>query len=258
MEFEEIFYLKKILNLLKQVSKESLFIYSEDLIKGIHFATVNMERTVILDVFLRKEKNTKFKKKESIGSRKFSFITGKLFFDLMDSLEKGSSVNLDFDNDELEINISYEDIKLKSSLNVNNKDFMGFPPSNKKTIYLISGAKLAHALNLLSKFRNDFEVSVVESNLLIKSISTLGNTELIIPAEKSSKKKKDVSKESIYDYEIIKPLLSMAKLSKEVKIVFQWNDKIEDNILIVEGRFNNYNGSAKYLFTPKGVSNAIS
>jgi hypothetical protein len=50
----------------------------------------------------------------------------------------------------------------------------------------------------------------------------------------------------------------MAKLSKEVKIEFEWNDKIEDNILIVIGQFANYKGRVKYLFTPKGALNGIS
>lgn len=254
MEFEEVFYLKKILTLLKQLSRENLFIHSDDIHKGIHFSTVNLERTAILDVFLK----NKEKKSKTVGLNKFSFKTSKLFFDLMDTLEKGSTVNLDFDDNKFNINISYDDIELNSTLKSEVEDFIGFPPSNKRTIYKISGEKMAHALNLLSKFRSDFEVIVVDKNLLIKSTSPLGNTELIIPATKSNKKKKDVSDESVYDYEIIKPLLSLSKLSDEVKIIFQWNDNIEDNVLIVEGRFIHYTGYAKYLFTPKGAKNELS
>lgn len=78
MEFEEVFYLKKILTLLKQLSRENLFIHSDDIHKGIHFSTVNLERTAILDVFLK----NKEKKSKTVGLNKFSFKTSKLFLTL--------------------------------------------------------------------------------------------------------------------------------------------------------------------------------
>lgn len=253
MEFEEIFYLKKILALLKQISMEKIFIYGENSSK-IHFAAINEERTAIIDILFESDENSF---KES-NKNFFSIVTNKLFFNLIDTLEKGSTVKLDF-NENLEITISYNDIELKSSLNTVTEDFIGFPLSSNKVSYSLSGSTLAHALNLLSKFRNDFEVSAIEKNLVINSKSPYGTSELVIPSEKkSNKNKKDLPKKVIYDYEIIKPLLSMSKLSSEVKIKFEWNDKIEDNILIVIGQFTNYKGRVKYLFTPKEALNGIS
>ncbi|AIS31988.1 hypothetical protein BRM9_1172 [Methanobacterium formicicum] len=261
MEFEKIYYFKKILSLLKQISRENTFIYSDDILKGVHFATLNTERTIILDVFLSPEEKTEkitSSKKERPKIQKFSFKTGKLFYDIIDTLEKGSIVELDFESKDLNINISYDDIRLESNLNATLDNFIGFPPSNKNTEFILYGEKMAHALNLLSKFRNDLEVTLEDDNLTINSISKLGNTKLTLPGNKSRKKSKNELKKSVYDYEIIKPLLSASKLSEKVKVIFQYNDNIKDNVLIVETSLKDYDGKTKYLFTPKGVSDGTS
>jgi len=95
-------------------------------------------------------------------------------------------------------------------------------------------------------------------NLIIESTSVLGSTKLTMPAEVIGKITKNDQKLSVYDYEIIKPLLSASKLSNNVEVKFKWNNKIKDNILIVKCNFKDYNGYAKYLFTPKGVLDGIS
>jgi hypothetical protein len=126
VEFEEIFYLKKILALLKQISMEKIFIYGKNSNK-IHFAAINEERTAIIDILFEDDKNSY---KEN-NKKSFSFVTNKLFFNLIDTLEKGSIVKLDF-NENLEITISYNDIELKSSIKAVAEDFIGFPPSSNK------------------------------------------------------------------------------------------------------------------------------
>ena len=256
MQFENIYNLKRIFILLKQISKDTVFIHSNKPLKGIYFSTINKERTVLLDVYIQKEETITNEK--SNAQRKFSFKTGKLFYDIMDTVENGSNVTLDFDDLDLNITINYDDIILKSLLNATPEKFKGFPKSNKKTVFKVSGDKMAHALNLLSKFKNDLEVKVKDRNLIIESTNLLGSTKLTMPAEITGKITKNDQKQTVYDYEIIKPLLKASKLSNNVEVKFIWNNKIEDNILIVKCNFKDYNGYAKYLFTPKGVLDGIS
>ena len=258
MQFDNIYNLKRIFLLLKQISKDIVYIHSDKPLKGIHFSTINQERTVLLDVFLQKEETITNEDKKAISKKKFSFKTGKLFYDIMDTVESGSDVNIDFLEDDLNITILYEDITLKSLLNATPEKFKGFPSMQKKTVFKVSGEKIAHALNLLSKFKNDLEVRVEENNLIIESTSLLGSTKLTMPAQITGKVSKNEQKTSIYDYEIIKPLLRASKLSNNVEVKFKWNKNIEDNLLIVKCNFKDYNGYAKYLFTPKGVLDGIS
>lgn len=258
MQFDNIYNLKKIFLLLKQISKDTVFIHSNKPLKGLHFSTINQERTILIDVFIQKEETITNGNKTQISQKKFSFKTGKLFYDIIDTVENGSDVNLDFESEDLNITIHYEDIILRSLLNATPEKFKGFPASNKKTVFKVSGEKIAHALNLLSKFKNDLEVRIEDNNLIIESSSLFGSTKLTMPAQINGKVTKNEKKTSVYDYEIIKPLLSASKLSNNVEVKFNWNNKIEDNILIVKCNFKDYNGYAKYLFTPKGVLNEIS
>lgn len=256
MQFEKINNLKRILALLKQISNENLYINSKNSGKGINFSTINKERTIISDVFIKKEETITENNKDVNLPKKFSFRTGKLFFDIMDTVENGSDVNLDFEDKDLNITIHYDDIILKSVFNAFPEEFIGFPKTEKNMVFKVSGEKMAHALNLLSKFRNDIEVKIEKNNLIIESKSPLGSTKLTMPAKIYGNKKKH--KESIYDYEIIKPLLSASKLSNNIEVMLNWNEKIKDNVLIAKCNFKDYNGYVKYLFTPKGVSNGIS
>ena len=127
MQFDNIYNLKRIFLLLKQISKDMVFIHSDKPLKGIHFSTINQERTVLLDVFLQKEETITNEDKKAISQKKFSFKTGKLFYDIMDTVESGSDVNIDFSEDDLNITIIYEDIILKSLLNATPEKFKGFP-----------------------------------------------------------------------------------------------------------------------------------
>ena len=258
MQFDNIYNLKRIFLLLKQVAKDTVFIHSDKPLKGIHFSTINQERTVLLDVFLQKEETITKEDENPISHKKFSFKTGKLFYDIIDTVESGSDVNIDFEGDDLNITIHYEDIILKSLLNATPEKFKGFPTTNKKTVFKVSGEKISHALNLLSKFKNDLEVRVEENNLVIESTSISGSTKLTMPAQVTGKVTKNELKTSVYDYEIIIPLLRASKLSNNVEVKFKWNNKIKDNILIVKCNFKDYNGYAKYLFTPKGVLDGLS
>lgn len=257
LQFEKIYNFKRILLLLKQISKDEIFIHTTNSSKGINFSTINKERTILLDVFLQKEETITNNSKENNLPKKFDLKTGKLFYDIMDAVENGSNVNLEFEGNDLNINIIYEDIKLNSILNATSENFIGFPLINKKTMFKVSGEKIAHALNLFSKFKNDLEVKIKKDNLIIESTSIMGSTKLTMPA-KISKIEKNEAKESVYDYEIIKPLLSGSKLSNNVEVMFNWNKNIGDNVLIAKCNFKDYDGYAKYLFTPKGVLDGIS
>lgn len=257
MKFENIYTLKRILVLLKQISNDNIYINSKNFSKGINFSTINKERTILMDVFIQKEETITVNNKKVNFPKKFSFRTGKLFFDIMGTIENGSDVNLDFEEEDLSIIIYYDDIKLKSVLNAFSEEFIGFPKTEKNMVFKVSGEKLAHALNLLSKFRNDIEVKIEKNNLIIESKSSLGSTKLTMPA-KITGKNKNRSKESVYDYEIINPLLSASKLSNNIEVMFNWNENIKDNVLIVKCNFKDYNGHVKYLFTPKGVLDGIS
>lgn len=251
MQFEKIQNLKRILSLLKQIYDDKIYIYSKNSSKGINFSTINKERTILLDIFIQEGETITDEEKEVNFPKKFSFRTGKLFFDIMDTLENGSVVNLDYRDEDLSIVVYYDDIKLKSVLNVVSEEFIGFPKTKKSMVFKVTGEKLAHALNLLSRFRNDIEVKIEKNNLILESTSPLGSTKLTIPAKISGNKNK--SKKSIYDYEIIKPLLNASKLSKNVEVKINWNNNIKDNVLITKCNLKNYNGHVKYLFTPKGV-----
>lgn len=257
MKFENIFTLKRILNLVKQISKENIYINSLNSKKGINFSSINNERTILTDVFIQKEETITNDNEIINFPKNFSFKIGKLFFDIMDTVESGSDVNLEYEEEDMFILINYDDIKLKSELNVLSEDFIGFPKTEKNIVIKLSGEKIAHALNLLSKFRNDIEVKIENNNLILESQSTLGSTKLTMPA-KFSEQNNNHSKISIYDYEIIKPLLSAAKLSSSVEVMFNWNKNIEDNVLIAKCNFKDYNGHVRYLFTPKGVINGVS
>ena len=114
------------------------------------------------------------------------------------------------------------------------KNLKDFQQLNKKTVFKVSGEKIAHALNLLSKFKNDLEVRVEENNLIIESTSLFGSTKLTMPAQITGKVSKNEQKTSVYDYEIIKPLLRASKLSNNVEVKFKWNKNIEDNIIDCE------------------------
>lgn len=257
MQFEKIYHLKRILALLKQISNDNVYLYSKNSSKGINFSTINKERTVLLDVFIQKGETITDDEKLNFP-KEFSFRTGKLFFDIMDTVESGSDVNLDFEEEYLNIKIYYDDIKLKSVLNAFSEKFIGFPKTGKNLVFTVTGDKMAHALNLLSKFKNELEVKIENNNnLIIESKSPLGSTKLTMPAKITSKRK-ITSKESVYDYEIIKPLLRASKLSGNIEVMFNWNKNIEDNVLVAKCNFKDYNGYAKYLFTPKGALDGIS
>ena len=49
----------------------------------------------------------------------------------MGTIENGSDVNLDFEEEDLSIIIYYDDIKLKSVLNAFSEEFIGFPKTEK-------------------------------------------------------------------------------------------------------------------------------
>lgn len=257
MQFEKIYNFKRILSLLKQISKDEIFIHTKNSSKGINFSTINKERTVLLDVFIQKEETIHHNNKKIDLPKKFDLKTGKLFYDIMDAVEKGSIVTLEFEQNDLHINIIYDDIKLNSKLNANPEKFIGFPLTDKTTTFKVSGEKIAHALNLFSKFKNDLQVKIEKDNLIIESTSFMGSTKLTMPAKISKNERKKV-KESVYDYEIIKPLLSASKLSNNVDVMFNWNKNIDNNVLIAKCNFKDYDGYAKYLFTPKGVLDGIS
>lgn len=256
MHFEQITTLKRVLGLLKQISKESLYIHTINSENDLHFSAINQERTVLLDLMLLKEETITHSSKEK--KQKFSVRTGKIFYDIMDAVENGSIVNLEFEDENLTVKVIYDDIKFKSILNSSLDEFIGFPPSNEKIVFNISGEKMFHALNLLSKFKNDLDVRVESNELIIESLSDLGSTKLIIPSKTSFNKKNNLSNNSVYDYEIIKPLINASKLSNNIEMSFQWNEKIKDNIIVAKCNLKDYNGYAKYLFTPKGVLNGIS
>jgi len=257
LQFEKIYNFKRILSLLKQVSKDEIFIHTDNITKGINFSTINKERTILLDVFIPKEETITSDDKKNNLKKKFYLKTGKLFYEIMDAVESGSNVNLEFESNDLNINISYDDIKLISRLNANPEDFIGFPSIEKKSSFKVSGEKISHALNLFSKFKNDLEVKIQKDNLIIESTSIMGSTKLTMPAM-ISKIEKNSTTESIYDYEIIKPLLSASKISSNVDVIFNWNENIGNNVLIAKCHFKDYEGYAKYLFTPKGVLDGIS
>lgn len=257
MKFDNIYEFKRILNLVKQISNNNIYINSFNSEKGVNFSSINSERTILIDVFIQKEETITDNDKKSKFPKKFSLKTGKLFFDIMDTIEKGSDVNLDYKEEDMYINVFYDDIKLKSELNALTEKFIGFPKTEKNMIFKVSGEKISHALNLLSKFKNDIEVKIENENLILESKSTSGSTELTMPAKFSGKNQKK-SKISMYDYEIIKPLLSASKLSKSVEVMFNWNGNIKDNVLIAKCYFKDYNGHVRYLFTPKGVLNGLS
>lgn len=86
--------------------------------------------------------------------------------------------------------------------------------------------------------------------LIINTENENGNLEVKIPSDMNLKE--DRVNESVYDYEIIKHLLKPSKISKKVDLNLSWNDKINDNLLVVEFYFKNFEGTIKYLFTPKG------
>jgi hypothetical protein len=253
LQFEQIRNLKRILSLLKQISRDDVYIYSKRNPEEISFATMNKERTILADMFLKKEE-TITDESESKKHKTYSLKTGPLFYDIMDMVENGSIVQFDFD-DKFNINIFYDDIMMNSSLNFTSEDFIGFPSMKDNIKFKISGEKMAHAFNLLLRLKNDLLVKIENKDLIIESISAQGNTQLKIPASISNKKE---FKESIYDYEIIKPLLSASKLSNYIEIMFYWNKKIENNVIIAKCHFKDYNGHIKYLFTPKGVLNELS
>jgi len=83
LQFENIYNLKRIFLLLKQISKDSVFIHSNKPLKDIHFSTINPERTVLLDILIKKEE-TITNEDENL-EKKFSFKTGKLFYDIIHS-----------------------------------------------------------------------------------------------------------------------------------------------------------------------------
>ncbi|MCK9151813.1 hypothetical protein [Methanobacterium alcaliphilum] len=256
MHFEQITTLKRVLGLLKQISRESVYIHTKNSKNNLHFSTINKERTVLLDLMLLKEETITHSSKEK--KQKFSLRTGKLFYDIMDAVENGSIVNLEFEDESLSVKVIYEDIKFKSILSSYLDGFIGFPPSNEKIVFNISGEKMFHGLNLLSKFKNDLHVRVESNELSIESLSELGSTKLIIPSKTSFEENKTLSNNSVYDYEIIKPLINASKLSNNIEMNFQWNEKIKDNVIVAKCNLKDYNGYAKYLFTPKGVLNGIS
>lgn len=256
MQFNEISDLKRALALLKQISRDIVYIYGEKDTNGLHLATINKERTILLDMFLKKENS--IDKEENNEIKDFSVKTGKIFYDIMDSVEKGSIVDFQFLNNDAQIKISYDDIKLKSSLNSIPEKFIGFPPLDEKTVFKVSGEKMTHALNLLCRFRNDLEVKIENNNLILESTNEQGSNKLVIPSNLSKKEKKKKIKSSIYDYEIIKPLVSASKLSKMIEINFYWNKKIKNNVIIAKCSFNDDRGHAQYLFTPKGVFDEMS
>lgn len=257
MQFENINNLKRILTLLKQISNDTLYINSKNALKGINFSAINPERTILLDVFIPKEEKITEDNENFNFPKKFSLKTGKLFFDLVGTVENGSNINLDYEEEKLNIKIYYDDIKLKSVLNATSDEFIGFPRTEKNMVFTVSGEKMSHTLNLLSKFKNDLIVKIENNTLIVKSKSSLGSTELLMPA-KITGKKKNAYNESIYDYEIIKPLLSASKISKNIEVMFNWNKNINENVLIAKCNFKDNNGHAKYLFTPKGVLDGIS
>lgn len=239
--------------MLKQISRDNIYIYSKKNPEEINLATMNKERTILADIFLKKEETT-IDKPELKRHKTYSLKTGPLFYDIMDMVENGSIVQFDFD-DNFNINIFYDDIMLNSSLNSTSEDFIGFPKMKDNIKFKVSGEKMAHAFNLLLRLKNDLLVKIENKDLLIESISDQGNIQLKIPASISKRKK---FKESVYDYEIIKPLLSASKLSNYVEIMFYWNKKIENNVIIAKCHFKDYNGYIQYLFTPKGVLNELS
>ena len=79
MKFENIYTLKRILVLLKQISNDNIYINSKNFSKGINFSTINKERTILMDVFIQKEETITVNNKKVNFPKKFSFRTGKLF-----------------------------------------------------------------------------------------------------------------------------------------------------------------------------------
>lgn len=250
MQFEQIYHFKKVLALLKQISRDKIYIYRDSGFNGLHFATINKERTIISDIALSNESKLK-DKEESKVNKKISIKTGSLFYDIMDTVEKGSIIDLDFKKNKLNIRVSYDDIFFDSILESNLENFIGFPELLDNINFKISGEKLSHAFNLLSKFKNDLKVNIKDNNLLFKSSNNLGDSKLIIPASLTSNTNEIVLKDELYDYEIIKPILSASKISDYVELMLQYNEKIQNNVIIAKCTFKNYDGNIQYLFTPK-------
>lgn len=238
MKIKNLEFIKKNLYFLSQLSRDHLYIKVGD--GNVHFLNTNKERTIIADFSLNDVKNKK----------NFSFKLGTLFYDIFSRIEKGSEVYLDFNKNRLICNIRYENIEFKSVLNSQKGEFQEFPPYQTDSVFKISGEKLYHGLNLLAKFKSDLRLQTKSDELIINTENENGNLEVKIPSDMDLKE--DRVNESVYDYEIIKHLLRPSKISKKVDLNLSWNDKINDNVLVVEFYFKNFEGTIKYLFTPKG------
>ncbi|NPV65498.1 MAG: hypothetical protein HPY63_08365 [Methanobacteriaceae archaeon] len=239
MKIKNIEFLKKNLQFLSHLSRDHLYIISDN--NGeIHFLNTNKERTIIADFSLSDIDNIK----------KLSFKVGNLFYDIFSRIERGSDVYLNFNKDKLVCDVRYENIEFKSIFNYQKADFQGFPEYTADNTFKISGEKLYHGLNLLAKFKSDLKLKTKQDELIINAKNENGSLELKIPSDMELKDNKVT--ESIYDYEIIKHLLRPSKISKKVDLNLSWNEKINDNLLVVEFHFKNFEDTIKYLFTPKG------